>query len=194
MNTQNLEAQWKARIENLQGRLVDYINNSNLLTNKNDPEVGPVFFSQSMARIHTFDVTIPTVEEAQTWVDETTSTSNFLKKYRRPMRMVIRQQDSGKPWPASWICEYERDTDAVFITFCPGPLHRGALIYELAQVLRAESYPRWPAKHDREFRRVWLDLVGTYGTYGEKRWLKRVFNELKLPFTAIRRSEYDGMT
>lgn len=194
MNTQDRQAQGKAILANLESRLIHYINSSDLVTNENDREVGLVFYSQSMARIYTSDVTIPTVAEAQTWLNEITSSPKFVRKYQRPMRMVIRQQDSGKPWPARWICDHEIGTDAIVITFFPGPLHRGALIYELAQVLRAKSYPYWPAQHDRAFRRVWLDLVSTYGTDVEKRWLKYVFKLLKLPYKAVRRSEYDGIS
>ena len=175
-------------------QLLDYVMHSDLATHATDPEVGRVFFSQSVVRIQSFNETIPTVAEAQAWLDEITSSPKFGRKYQRPMRMVIRQQDSGKPWPAEWICDHEMGTDAVFITFCPGPLHLAALLYELAQVLRAKSYPYWPAQHDRPFRRVWLDLVSTYGTDSQKRELKQVFRALRLPYKAVRRSEYDGIS
>lgn len=191
---QDVESQRIKTIIHLTHQLLDYVTNSDLATHATDPEEVMVFFSQSAVRIQTLDETIPTVAEAQTWLDGITSSPKFRQKYQRPMRMVIRQQDSGKPWPAMWICDYEMGTDAVYITFCPGPLHRAALLYELAQVLRAKSYPYWPAQRDRAFRRVWLDLVSTYGIDSQKRELKKVFKALRLQYKAVRRSEYDGIS
>ena len=194
MNLRDLESQRTAKFNNLISQLREYVNNSDLVKNETDPELGVVFFTQSVARLSTLDETFTTVEEAQQWLDEITSSKDFLKKYKCPRRVVLRQQDSGKPWPVMWICEHERGTDEVFVTFCPGSLHRGAILYELAQVLRSESSPGFAAQHDREFRRVLLALVGAYGDAEYKRWLQLVFKELKLPYTAVRRRQNDGMT
>lgn len=179
---QELECQQKA--------LLDYVNNMDHFTDPNDPDAATVFLSQSLVRILTPDESFPTLEEAQQWLDEITSSRDFRKKYHCPRRVVLRQQDTGKPWPANWICEHERSANEVFVTFCPGPLHRGAILYELAHVLRPVSAPGSAARHDREFRRVLLALVGTYVNDEQKRRLKLRFKDYKLPFTPERRKPY----
>ena len=180
----------------LQKALCEFVSNPDHFTDPNDPDAAAVFLSQSWVRLYTLgiDESFPTLEEAQQWLDEITSSRDFRRKYNCPRRVILLQKDSGKPWPADWICEHEMGTDAVFVTFCPGPLHRGGIIFELARVLLSESSPGMSARHDRDFRRVLINLVGTYGTDPQKRMLQVAFKEYELPYTAVRTRQNDGIT
>ena len=175
-------------LECLQKALCEFVSNPDHFNDPNDPEAATVFLSQALVRLRTLqtDNSFSTVEDAQQWLDEITSSRDFLKKYKCPTRVVIRQQDSGQSWPAAWICAHERGTDELVVTFCAGPLHRGAIIFELARVLRAESLRCLAAPHDREFRRVLLALVGAYVHDVQKQMLRSAFKEFELPFTAER--------